>query len=147
VLIQNREITHPDVALLVRKAEDELLQLYPGEPRSPVDPLARFVVAYVMGEPVGCGALAPVDGATGGVTGEVKRMYVLPAHRRTGVARRILSALIRRATERGLEALILETGTRQPAAVALYESAGFERIEPYGRYIGNPYSICLFKKL
>lgn len=143
VLIQNREITHPDVTMLVRRAEDELLALYPGEQFSPVDPLARFVVAYVMGEPVGCGALTRVDDTTA----EIRRMYVLPAHRRTGVARRILAALVRRAVEHPFEQVILETGTRQNAAIKLYESSGFERTEPYGEYVDNPYSVCLFKRL
>ncbi|HEX6684481.1 MAG TPA: GNAT family N-acetyltransferase [Candidatus Limnocylindrales bacterium] len=143
VLIQNREITHPDVTMLVRRAEDELLALYPGERFSPVDPNARFVVAYVMGDPVGCGALARFDEKTA----EIRRMYVLPAHRRTGVARRILAALTRRALEQSFEQVILETGTRQKAAIELYGSSGFERTEPYGEYIDNPYSVCFFKKL
>jgi putative acetyltransferase len=143
VLIQGREITHPDVTGLLRRAEEELLELYPDEPASPVHPRATFVVAYVMGQPVGCGALAPVDD----VTIEIKRMYVLPDHRGAGVARRILAALIRRAKERLFEEVILETGTKQKAAIALYESSGFERTEPYGEYVGNPYSVCLLKKL
>jgi len=143
VLIQDREITHPDVTVLLRRAEEELLELYPDEPPSPVDPLARFVVAYVMGQPVGCGALAPIDGKTI----EIKRMYVLPGHRRGGVARRILAALIRRANDARFETVILETGTKQKAAIALYEGSGFERTEPYGEYIDNPYSICYLRRL
>lgn len=160
MLIQNREITHPDVRLLVRNAEDELLGLYPEQTPLPLDPHARFVVAYSMGEPVGCGALALVGdpglGLRGGqaegqrgqaVVAEVKRMYVMPAHRRTGVARRVLSTLERRAAGLGVRSLILETGTRNPAAIALYESNGFERTEPYGEYVGNPFSVCFFKPL
>ena len=82
-----------------------------------------------------------------GTTVEIKRMYVIPAHRRTGVARRILAALIRRANDQLFGQVILETGTRQRAAIALYETAGFERTEPYGEYIDNPYSVCFVKKL
>lgn len=152
VLIQNREITHPDVTLLVRSAEDELRGIYPDQAPLPLDPHARFVVAYVMGQPVGCGALAPRPSAImapgiDGAVAEIKRMYVVPAHRRAGVGRRILSILVRRATDQRLEKLILETGSRHPAAIALYESAGFERTEPYGEYVGNPYSVCFAKKL
>jgi putative acetyltransferase len=143
VLIQHREITHPDVTALVLAAEDELFTRYPGTTRSPLDPHARFVVAYVLGRPVGCGALVV---SSPGV-GEIRRMYVLPAHRRAGVARRILAALERRATAQGWDSIILETGVNQPEAIALYESSGYQRTEPYGRYVDNPYSVCFVKKL
>jgi GNAT superfamily N-acetyltransferase len=143
VLIQYREITHPDVTALVLAAEDELLVRYPDQTSSPLDPHARFVVAYVWGVPVGCGALAP---ASPGV-GEIKRMYVAPAHRRAGVARRILAMLERRATADGLDLLILETGVRQPEAITLYENLGYQRTEPYGEYVDNPYSVCFSKKI
>ncbi|WP_186315579.1 GNAT family N-acetyltransferase [Catellatospora sichuanensis] len=143
MLIQHREITHPDVTALVLAAEDELFTRYPGTTRSPLDPHARFVVAYVLGRPVGCGALVV---SSPGV-GEIRRMYVLPAHRRAGVARRILAALERRATAQGWDSIILETGVNQPEAIALYESSGFQRTEPYGRYVDNPYSVCFVKKL
>jgi GNAT superfamily N-acetyltransferase len=143
VLIQNREVTHPDVTLLVRAAEQELLTRYPDEHVSPVDPLARFVVAYVMGEPVGCGAIVTV--APG--VAEVKRMWVRPANRRTGVGRRVLAALERRAQAEEHDTLILETGVRQPEAITLYEEAGFVSIPPFGEYVGNPMSVCFEKKL
>ncbi|GAA1374940.1 MULTISPECIES: GNAT family N-acetyltransferase [Catellatospora] len=143
MLIQHREITHPDVTALVLAAEDELFTRYPGTTRSPLDPHARFVVAYVLGRPVGCGALVV---SSPGV-GEIRRMYVMPAHRRAGVARRILAALERRATAQGWDSIILETGVNQPEAIALYESSGYQRTEPYGRYVDNPYSVCFVKKL
>ncbi|GIF95734.1 GNAT family N-acetyltransferase [Catellatospora citrea] len=143
MLIQHREITHPDVTALVLAAEDELFTRYPGTTRSPLDPHARFVVAYVLGRPVGCGALVV---SSPGV-GEIRRMFVLPAHRRAGVARRILAALERRATAQGWDSIILETGVNQPEAIALYESSGYQRTEPYGRYVDNPYSVCFVKKL
>ncbi|WP_027341270.1 GNAT family N-acetyltransferase [Hamadaea tsunoensis] len=143
MLIQNREVTHPDVTLLVVAAERELLSRYPDETVTPVDPLARFVVAYVLSEPVGCGALATV--APG--VAEVKRMWVRPANRRTGVGRRILAALERKAHNEKHDTLILETGVRQPEALALYEESGYVRIPPYGEYVGNPLSVCFQKKL
>ncbi|MEV4412597.1 GNAT family N-acetyltransferase [Catellatospora sp. NPDC049609] len=143
MLIQHREITHPDVTALVLAAEDELFARYPGTTRSPLDPHARFVVAYVLSRPVGCGAIVPY----GPGVGEIRRLFVQPAHRRAGVARRILAALERRATAQGLDSIILETGVNQPEAIALYESAGYDRTEPYGRYIGNPYSVCFTRKI
>jgi putative acetyltransferase len=143
VLIQSREITHPDVTALIRAAERELAERYPHEAVSPVDPLARFVIAYVRGEAVGCGALV----TTGPGIGEIKRMWVKPAHRRTGVARRVLAALERRAASCGLHVVTLETGERQPEAIGLYESAGYARTAPYGEYVGNPTSVCFEKKV
>jgi GNAT superfamily N-acetyltransferase len=143
VLIQNREITHPDVTMLVRSAEDELVVRYPEQVQSAVNPRARFVVAYALGRPVGCGALILADDGVA----EIKRMYVLPAHRRTGVARRIQQALERKAIAAEVGELILASGTRQAEALPFYESLGYERTEPYGHHIGNPVSVCFKKKL
>jgi putative acetyltransferase len=143
VLIQNREITHPDVTLLVRKAEDELVVRYPERAPSAVNPHARFVVAYVLGRAVGCGALIQLDDGVA----EIKRLFVLPAHRRTGVARRIVQALERKATAAQVSELILASGTRQAEALPFYESLGYERTEPCGRHDGNPFSVCFSKKL
>ncbi|WP_203907041.1 GNAT family N-acetyltransferase [Rhizocola hellebori] len=143
MLIQNKEITHPDVTLLVRNAEDELIVRYPEQVPSTVNPHARFVVAYVLGRPVGCGALILLDEGVA----EIKRLYVLPAHRRNGVARRILLALERKAIAAQVGELILASGTRQPEALPFYESLGYQRIEPYGHHIGNPVSVCFSKRL
>jgi ribosomal protein S18 acetylase RimI-like enzyme len=143
VLIQNREITHPDVTLLVRDAEDELIIRYPDEVPSSLDSHMKFVVAYVLGRPVGCaGLVLPGDG-----TGEIKRIFVQPGHRRTGIARRLLHAMERRATAANISVLLLETGAINASAIALYESAGFERTEPFGEYVNNPASVCFKKKL
>jgi ribosomal protein S18 acetylase RimI-like enzyme len=61
-------------------------------------------------------------------------MYVVPAARARGLARTMLAHLERSAAEAGAEAMVLETGTAQPEAMALYESSGYERIEPFGYY-------------
>ena len=107
------------------------------------DPRAGFVVARLDGEPVGCGALRRIDETTV----EIKRMYVAPAARRHGIARRILAELERLAAGHGDARVILETGTRQPEASALYEAAGYRRIENYGRYVGNPEAVCFEMRL
>ena len=126
----------------------ELSERY-GRPPSPytadeaANPRAGLVVARWNGEPVGCGALRFIDEATV----EVKRMYVAPAARRHGVARRILAALERLATEHGYVRIILETGMRQPEALALYEANTYRRTANYGRYIGNPEAVCFEKRL
>jgi putative acetyltransferase len=102
-----------------------------------------FLVARLAGVPVGCAALRPLpDG-----TGEIKRMYVLPAARRQGVAQAVLAALEKSALESGYATLRLETGMRQPEALALYARAGFRRIPAFGTYVDNPISVCFEKQL
>ena len=102
-----------------------------------------FLVVRLGGQPVGCGALRQIDEDTA----EIKRMYVAPAGRRQGMARRILIELERRALSFGYRAIRLETGIRQPEAQHLYESLGYQRIAGFGPYIGNPTSVCYEKVL
>lgn len=79
--------------------------------------------------------------------GEVRRMYVAPSVRRQGIGRRLLIALEQAASEFGYHTLRLETGHRQPEAMALYESYGFRRIAPYGCHSDRPLSICYEKRV
>lgn len=106
----------------------------PPEPADFTPPGGRFVVAELAGKAVGCGGIRRYDGASA----EIKRMFVAPEARGRGVARAILTALEEAAREAGYEELRLESGTEQPEALSLYESAGFAAIEPYGYYAGSP---------
>jgi GNAT superfamily N-acetyltransferase len=108
-------------------------------------PHGVFLVAWLDGEPAGCGALKPMPELA--ATAEVKRMYTAPGARRRGVSRVILERLESVAAELGYEQLQLETGTAQPEALALYESHGWHRIPPYGRYKDSPSSVCFAKHL
>lgn len=108
-------------------------------------PHGTFLVAWIDGEPVGCGALKPLD--TDPSIGEIKRMYTAPNARRRGVSRAILERLEAIAAELGYQRLQLETGTAQPEAVRLYESHGWHRITPYGLYKHSPASVCFAKDL
>jgi GNAT superfamily N-acetyltransferase len=136
---------------LIGALDHELAQRYPEEPvhewqvrAAEVAPgQGAFFVAFRDQEPVGCGALRRLDESAG----EIKRMYVLPAHRGQGVARRILQAIEAEATALAMEKLLLETGIRQPEAVALYQRAGYRRVPPFGTYTENPLSLCLAKDL
>jgi GNAT superfamily N-acetyltransferase len=69
---------------------------------------------------------------------ELKRMFTVEAVRGKGVARRVLAAIENSARERGFRRVILETGDKQPEAIALYEKCGYERIEDFGYYKGEP---------
>ncbi|HEX5269199.1 MAG TPA: GNAT family N-acetyltransferase [Gemmataceae bacterium] len=108
-----------------------------------LDPECTFLVAYLDGRPVACGAFRSLgDGVV-----EVKRMFVEPDCRGRGIARRLLAELEERARRAGHATARLETGTRLHEAVGLYESAGYRRIENYGMYAGNPHSVCFEKSL
>lgn len=102
-----------------------------------------FMVAYRDGKPIGCGAVRRIEEATG----ELKRMYVCEQERCRGVGRAILDALEAEARKLKITRLLLETGIRNPEAIALYERAGFCRIPPFAEYIGSPISVCMSKDL
>jgi GNAT superfamily N-acetyltransferase len=105
------------------------------------DGVIASVVAHDDGVLVGCGLLRDL----GGGVGELKRMYVPPAHRGRGLSRLVLGELERRAREAGLERLILETGERQPEAIGLYRSMGYTQIPNFGLYADEPLSRCFGK--
>jgi GNAT superfamily N-acetyltransferase len=115
-------------------------------PEQVVPPQGTFLVAWLDGRPVGCGALRPAPTGEPG-SAEVKRMYVAPEARRRGVSRVVLAGLEDAARDLGYRRVILETGVRQPEAMALYESAGYTPIESYGGYRGSPLSRCFEKRL
>jgi ribosomal protein S18 acetylase RimI-like enzyme len=100
-----------------------------------------FLIARLDDQPVACGAVRRIDEDTA----EVKRMYVAPAGRRRGIARRILTELERSAVDFGYRAIRLETGILQPEAQRLYESCGYKRIAAFGHYVGNQTSVCYEK--
>ncbi|MGQ0433330.1 MAG: GNAT family N-acetyltransferase [Microthrixaceae bacterium] len=108
-------------------------------------PVGVFLVAWLDAQPVGCGAIKPFEGSS--ATAEVKRMFTNPLARRHGVARAVLRRLEELAVELGYERLLLETGTMQPEALALYASSGWQRIEPYGFYKDSELSVCFAKEL
>ena len=92
---------------------------------------------------VGCGGLRTLDPDHG----EIKRMYVIPERRGTGVSRAILSALEGEARGRGWSRLVLETGDQQPDAMRFYEREGYTLIPNFGYYADSPLSVCYEKKL
>jgi len=128
-----------------QRAEDDAAYRAEIEPAQVAPPLGALLVVEVDGQVVACGAVKPLDRAAG--IGEIKRMFVLAEHRGQGHSRRILTALEARAAELGYRRLQLETGLAQPEAMALYESAGWQRIPPYGRYSDADDSVCYGKDL
>ena len=105
--------------------------------------IRHAVVAYVGDEPVGCGAFK--EYVSGSV--EIKRMFVQPAYRQRGVARAVLAELEMWAAELGYANCVLETGKRQPEAIALYQRSGYAFTPNYGQYVGIDNSVCMRKML
>jgi GNAT superfamily N-acetyltransferase len=150
--IRRESLDGRGAGLLIPKLNTELSAVYP-EPGANHFGLSSadvasghgaFLVAYRDERPVGCGAVRLIDP----VTAELKRMYVEPDLRGQGIGRALVMALETEARRLGAERLVLETGIRQVAAVALYERCGFTPIPLYGEYCLSPdTSLCLGKLL
>jgi GNAT superfamily N-acetyltransferase len=140
---------HPDAEALRAAQRVEIAERYgrpdsePGAAPTAGD-IAHFVVAYSAdGDPVGCGGLRRLDPASG----EVKRMYVVPERRGSGVAAAVLAVLEEHARTLGWTRLRLETGNAQPDAVAFYTKHGYRPIPRFGPYAAEPTSRCFEKPL
>ena len=147
--IEPRGWEDPQGIILRKRQRTELDARYgcddhePGPPPSTED-IAVFLLAFdADGDALGCGALRALD--TG--SAEVKRMYVVPESRGSGVAAAILAALEDTAREKGWATLKLETGDAQPDAIRFYEREGYLRIPRFGHYVNSDISVCYEKTL
>lgn len=95
------------------------------------------------GEAVGCGGLRRLEPGVA----EIKRMYVRPENRGSGVSTAVLRALEDQAIASGWSTLRLETGTEQPDAMRFYEREGYSRIDLFGYYVGSDLSVCYERRL
>jgi GNAT superfamily N-acetyltransferase len=154
--IERLPITHPDADRLVEEVQQEYVVRYGGRDDTPLDPSmfdpprGAFFVGYIDDVPLATGALRLRDDvlALGSrTTAEIKRMYVAPAARRTGLARRMLAHLEAAAQAAGAEVMILETGLAQPEAIALYMSSGYVPVDKFGYYRDAPLSRCFARRL
>ncbi|CAN5305511.1 GNAT family N-acetyltransferase [soil metagenome] len=139
----------PAALALIEAVQQEYVLRYGGPDESPVDPgeftppVGLFLLARAAGTPVGCGGWR----RRGDVVAEIKRMYVVPSARGTGVGRAVLTELERTATAAGFRRLELETGLALPEAVGLYLAAGYRPTAAFGFYAGEPSSRYLGKDL
>jgi len=106
-----------------------------------IDKIKYVVVAYDDDQPIGCGAIKEYAPNTM----EVKRMYSSSGGRRKGVATKVLTELETWAAELSYDKCILETGIKQPEAIALYKKNGYQSIPNYGQYAGIKNSVCFEK--
>ena len=151
LIIQRGDIISTEARTLIEALNAELSACYPEEgathfrldPNEVAPGRGAFLLAWEEGQPVGCGAVRRIEGQAG----EIKRMYVCPEARGKGAARALLEALEAEARALGLSRLVLETGVRQRAAIALYERAGFHSTAAFGEYMKSPLSLCMGKDL
>ncbi len=108
-----------------------------------IDSISEVVVAYSDNGAIGCGAIKAYSERTA----EVKRMFVKPENRGRGVAGEILGELENWARELNFNEFILETGFKQPEAIALYKRSGYIVIRNYGQYVGVENSVCMLKEI
>ena len=99
------------------------------------------LVMYDQQIPVGCGCWK----AVGTDTAEIKRIFVLPAYRRKGVASAILSALEEDIVRSGRSRIILETARATPASIAFYQALQYREICNYGSPAGEEHAVCFEK--
>ena len=135
--------------MLIRQSDALMQSLYPAESNHLVDidslgaPHVHFFVAREDGRALGCGAF--VLGTDGHA--EMKRVFVAPAARGKGVARVLMEVLEREAAELGVTLMQLETGIKQPEAIALYRKFGYAERGPFGTYKSDPLSLFMEKRL
>ena len=147
---------HRDALRVVAEVQAEYVARYGSPDDTPLDPLmfepptGSFFVGYLGGEPVASGAWrrrSDLEFFDSTATAEIKRMYVAASVRGRGFARTVLAHLEHTAAESGAEVMVLETGTAQPEAIALYESSGYTRVESFGHYAFSPLNRCFARRL
>jgi GNAT superfamily N-acetyltransferase len=108
-----------------------------------IDMIKHAVVLYEDDKPLSCGAVK--ESMPGSM--EVKRMYTVSAARGRSLAAKVLAELEQWAAELGYTKCVLETGKKQPEAIALYKRNGYKIIPNYGQYIGVENSVCFEKEV
>jgi putative acetyltransferase len=139
----------PDVQALIDALDQYQTALYPAESNHLLD-IAALQQSHVLfavardqfGNAQGCGAVV-----MNREYGEIKRMFVRPESRGRGIAAQLLSFLEARAAAGGCHQLMLETGIRQPEAIALYRRFGYTQRGPFNGYGDDPLSLFMEKTL
>ena len=108
-----------------------------------IENIKNVIVAYVNQQPVAAGAFKKFSPEAV----EIKRMFVMPDFRGRGIAFQVLQELESWAVGLGYSYCILETGKKQPEAIALYKKSGYEVIPNYGQYKNVSNSVCMQKRI
>jgi putative acetyltransferase len=147
--IRSEDPRQPDVRALLDQSDDYFHALYPAESNHLVsaDVLGtdRAVFLAARRDRELLGSIAFLLIAPGHA--EMKRLFVRAEARGTGLGRRLLNALEEIARDRGIARISLETGIRQPEAIALYRASGYQTCPPFGDYTADPLSLFMTKRL
>ncbi|MFC0600329.1 GNAT family N-acetyltransferase [Streptomyces palmae] len=155
--IRHVRFDHPDAVLLSDEVQLEYAERYGEGDMTPMDPAdfdpphGLYLLVYdEQGRPVASGGWRSQEQSDEGYAdgdAELKRMFVVRAARGRGLARRVLAELERSARAAGRVRMVLETGTKQPEAIALYASSGYVPVTKFGLYRDEPDSRCMGKPL
>lgn len=148
IKIFRTDSNYPDFIYLVKFLDAELAERdgkdHPFYAQyNKIDKIKYTVIAYENEKPAACGAIK--EYAPGIM--EVKRMYTIPEYRGKGIATRVLIELENWASELSYSKCILETGKKQPEAIALYKKNGYKLISNFGQYEGAENSVCFEKEI
>ena len=148
IILIRTDSANPDFCSLVRLLDDDLAERDGLEhvfyaQYNKTDHIKHAVVAYDNHQPVACGAMKAFTADSV----EIKRMYTETSNRKKGIAGLVLAELERWAGELNYLTCVLETGKRQPEAIAFYKKHGYEIIPNYGQYAGIENSVCFEKIL
>jgi putative acetyltransferase len=155
-LVQRERADQPEVMALLSELDRYLASLYAPEANHILDVKQLlgadidFLVARIDGVAVGTGAVRRMPGErdTGGEPyGEIKRMYLVPPYRGSGIAEQMIDELEQTLVDRGVELALLETGRDQHRAVALYRRCGYVERGAFGGYPDNGLSLFMAKVL
>src|SRR5690349_12463181 len=154
--LRESRLDDPDAVTLIDQVQQFYVTLYGGPDTTPIDPLemsrpdGAFFVGYLDDAPILMGgwrfAREPID-LPATRPAELKRMYVVPEYRGQGLARDLLRHIEDSARDAGADAMVLETGSPQAAAVALYRATGYTDITRFGHYKDEPDAVHLGKLL
>jgi len=136
---------------LIAMADEYMASLYPAASNhldnvaALMAPNVLFLGCLIGDELVGCGAVKILS--DDGEYGEIKRVFVSRGHRGQGYAVALMEQLEGHLNRGGIRLARLETGIRQPEALALYQRLGYVERGPYGAYVEDPLSIFMEKRL
>ncbi|GAB3936046.1 GNAT family N-acetyltransferase [Mucilaginibacter myungsuensis] len=150
MLITLHRITsaNPDFRLLITQLDADLREMYADlmdsyDQHNIIEQIDTVVIAYHDDAPVGCGCFKAFDSESV----ELKRMFVARDARGKGISKLVLAELENWAAELGYRYTVLETGSKNIEAQALYRKSGYGVTPSYGPYVDLPDSVCMRKCL
>ena len=151
MLIEVIKPDRDDVKCLIHKADASMLAAYPAESNhlDDIGELSQsnvyFLGAFIKDQLAAIGAVKTMN--DDGTYGEIKRLYVDPLYRGQNISVKLMQCLEQHLITNGIVLARLETGDKQTAAISLYEKLGYYLRQPYGKYVADPLSVFMEKRL